>query len=51
MRVASVADAAATLQEKGVALPVPPMDVGTGWLCIYADPDGNWAEVLEPKEN
>ena len=49
-RVASVADAAATLLDKGVAMPVPPMDVGTGWLCIYADPDGNWTEVLEPKE-
>jgi len=48
--VSSVADAAAALQDKGVSLPVPPMDVGTGWLCIYADPDGNWAEVLEPKE-
>jgi catechol 2,3-dioxygenase-like lactoylglutathione lyase family enzyme len=49
-RVASVADAAATLLDKDVPLPLPPMDVGTGWLCIYADPDGNWTEVLEPKE-
>ena len=31
-------------------MPLPPMDVGTGWLCIYADPDGNWTKVLEPKE-
>ena len=43
-------DAAATLLDKGVQMPLPPMDVGTGWLCIYADPDGNWTEVLEPKQ-
>lgn len=39
--------AADVLSGVGVEMPLPPTDAGVARLCIIADPDGNWIEVVE----
>lgn len=46
-QVASVADAVATLQARGVPVVMEPTEAGASTVAFVADPDGNWIELLE----
>ena len=47
VHVSSVADAVSTLEKKGVAIAMPPTELGTATIAFVADPDGNWFELIQ----